>query len=109
RHPPVPGELRRERLHRIDRLRDAALATQPLDPSEALALEGAGVQEADPAACAKASRTSVGACTSSMRTPSPPSGNASLPLGWMKHTSWPAAPWRMPPGVKRTPWASSQA
>ena len=38
-----------------------------------------------------------------------PRGGASLPLGWMKHTSWPEAPLRMPPGVKRTPWPSSQA
>ena len=41
-----------------------------------------------------------------MSTPSPPRGDASLPLGWMKQTSWPAAPLRMPPGVKRTPCAS---
>ena len=26
-----------------------------------------------------------------MRTPQPPTGNASDPFGWMKHTSWPAA------------------
>jgi hypothetical protein len=26
-----------------------------------------------------------------------------LPLGWMKHTRWPAAPARTPPGVNRTP------
>ena len=33
-----------------------------------------------------ASRTSAGASTSSISTPSPPMGAASLPLGWMKHT-----------------------
>ena len=49
--------------------------------------------------------TSGGACTSSISTPSPPSGNCSLPLGWMKVMSWPAAPLRMPPGAKRTPRA----
>ena len=50
-----------------------------------------------------ASRTSVGASTSSINTPSPLMGAASLPLGWMKQTRWPAAPGRTPPGVNRTP------
>jgi len=50
-----------------------------------------------------ASMTSLGACTSSISTPSPDSGLASLPLGWMNVMSKPEAPLRMPPGVKRTP------
>ena len=38
-------------------------------------------------AAAWASITSRGACTSSISTPSPPSGNSPPPLGWMKQTS----------------------
>jgi lactoylglutathione lyase len=36
-----------------------------------------------------------------------PIGDVSLAFGWMKQTSCPAAPARIPPGVKRTPFSSS--
>jgi hypothetical protein len=47
--------------------------------------------------------TSGGACTSSMRTPAPPMGESAFPFGWIKVTLCPEAPFRIPPGVKRTP------
>ena len=45
----------------------------------------------------------LGAWTSSINTPAPP------PLGWMKHTSNPAAPLRIPPGVNCTPRSVNHA
>src|SRR5207253_6521989 len=51
----------------------------------------------------KAETTSGGAWTSSISTPSPPMGLSSLPFGCTKQMSKPAAPFRMPPGAKRTP------
>lgn len=56
-----------------------------------------------PPCASYAATTSAGACTSSISTPSPDSGAASFPFGWMKQTSCPAAPFRIPPGVNRTP------
>ena len=55
------------------------------------------------------SMTSPEAWTSSIKTPAPPIGAASFPLGWMKQMSCPEAPLRMPPGVNRTPCSSSHA
>ena len=52
---------------------------------------------------------SGGACTNSIRTPSPPIGDSSLPFGWMNVMSCPAAPLRIPPGAKRTPCAVSHS
>ena len=60
---------------------------------------------ASPSRRAPPTTTSGGACTSSISTPSPPTGNSSLPFGCTKQMSWPAAPLRMPPGAKRTPCA----
>lgn len=51
----------------------------------------------------KASMTVFGACTNSIKTPQPEIGDSTSPLGWMKVTSYPAAPFRIPPGVNLTP------
>src|SRR6187455_3609802 len=65
-----------------------------------LALQGASA--------ANAAITAAGACTSSSSTPSPERGASALGFGCTKHTSCPAAPLRIPPGVKRSPRALSQ-
>src|SRR5690606_9790591 len=83
-------------------------------PPHRLLLTGAPARTDEPApagqpsaaAASYAAMTSGGACTSSISTPSPQRGKSSLPLGWMKQTSCPAAPLRIPPGVKRTPCPS---
>src|SRR5207244_5833213 len=76
-----------------------------LAPERAQAL---GLNQA-PASAAKALITSGGACTISISTPSPDTGNSSLDLGCKKQMSKPAAPLRLPPGAKRTPCAVSHS
>ena len=53
------------------------------------------------AATSYISMTSFGACTNSMRAPSPPF--PSFGFGCMKHMSWPLAPGLIPPGVNLYP------
>ena len=60
---------------------------EPIDPEGKPAVHATPARLSAAASQPSAAITSDGACTSSISTPSPPIGNSSLLLGWMKQMS----------------------